>query len=82
MSHLKALQARIHCDIKLLSLKTLFLVVITSVRRVSELAVLYSRLPFMTFLLHAVKIATNITFLPKVVSDFDLNLDIVLPDFY
>lgn len=70
------------CDIRLLPLKTLFLVVITWVHRVSELITLDIRPPFLTFLPHAIKLSTNISFLLKVVSKFHTHQDIVLPDFY
>lgn len=70
------------CNLKMLSLKMLFFVAITLVRRVSELAALDSRLPFMTFLLHAIQIAVNLTFLPKVVFSFHLQSNISLLGFY
>lgn len=69
------------CELKMLSWKTLFLVAITSARRVSELAALDSRPPFMVFQPHAVQLSTNISFLPKVVSEFHINSEIILPDF-
>lgn len=70
------------CDLRLLSWKTAFLVAVTSVHRVSELAALEIRPPYMTFLPHAVKLSTNNTFLPKIVSEYHLHQGIVLPDFY
>lgn len=70
------------CDLRLLSLKTLFLVAITSARCVSKLAALDSRPEFLSFLPNAVRLHTNYEFLPKVVSTFHLQADILLPDFY
>lgn len=70
------------CDLHLLSWKTLFLVAITSAWRVSELAALDSRREFLSFLPHAVRLSTHCTFLPKVVSAFHLQADLMLPDFY
>lgn len=67
-------------DLWLLSFKTLFLVVITSARCVSELAALDFRPQFLSFL--AIGLATNHNFLPKVVSAFHLQVDIILPDFF
>lgn len=64
-------------DLWLLSFKTLFLVVITSVRRVSELVALDSRPQFPSFFPHAVRLATNHDFLLKVVSAFHLQADII-----
>lgn len=40
-----------------------------------------SRPPYLSFLPHAVRLGTNRVFLPKVVSAFHLQADIVLPDF-
>lgn len=70
------------CDLRLLSWKMAFLVAITSARRVSELAALRRVPPYLVFLPHAVRLRPNIRFLPKVVSDFHLSADIMLPDFY
>lgn len=70
------------CELRLLAFKTLFLVAITSARRVSELAALDSRPAYLSFLPHAVRLGTNRNFLPKVVSTFYLQADIVLPDFF
>lgn len=68
--------------LNLLSWKTLFLVAITSGKRVSELPALDSRLPFLVFLPHSIQLSTNVSFLPKVVSEFHLNATITLPDFF
>lgn len=62
--------------------KTLFLVAITSAHRVSDLAASNIRPPFLVFLPHAVQLCTNISFLPKVVSEFHMNSKIILPDFF
>ncbi|CAJ0934786.1 unnamed protein product [Ranitomeya imitator] len=58
-----------------------FLVAITSIRRVSELAALSCRPPFLV--IHQDKVVLRLppSFLPKVVSTFHLNEDIVLPSF-
>lgn len=70
-------------DLRLLSWKTLFLVAVTSGRRVSELAALDCRPPpFIVFLPHSVRLSPNLEFLPKVVSEFHLNATIMLPDFF
>ncbi|KAM9325375.1 uncharacterized protein PAF06_001534 [Gastrophryne carolinensis] len=62
-----------------LTLKVVFLVAITSVRRVSELAALSIQPPY--FERHRDKVVFRFKpdFLPKVVSAFHLNQDIVLP---
>lgn len=67
------------CDLRLLSMKTLFLVAITSARRVSELAALDSRTEFLSFLPNAVRLSTNGDFLPKMVSTFHLIFTQTLP---
>lgn len=70
------------CGIRLLSWKTMFLVTITSTRRVSELAALRCIPPYLLFLPHSVRLRPDIRFLPKVVSEFHTSVDIILPDFY
>lgn len=40
------------------------------------------RPPFLTFLSHAFRLSTNVTFLPKVVLEFHVHSNITLPDFY
>lgn len=60
------------CDLKLLSLKMLFLVTITLVYRFSKLATLDIGPLFYLFLLNAVCLATIVMFLHKVVWDFHL----------
>ncbi|XP_041436799.1 CTP synthase 1-B isoform X1 [Xenopus laevis] len=61
--------------------KVVFLLAITSARRVSELAALSCRSPFT--IIHADKVVLRPTpdFLPKVVSEFHLNQDLVVPSF-
>ncbi|KAM4018570.1 uncharacterized protein ACNLHF_007867 [Anomaloglossus baeobatrachus] len=64
-----------------LSQKVAFLVAITSLRRVSELAALSSKAPFLVFHQDKVVLRPIPEFLPKVVSSFHLNQDISLPSF-
>ncbi|CAJ0929923.1 unnamed protein product [Ranitomeya imitator] len=64
-----------------LSWKVAFLVAITSIRRVSELAALSCRPPFLVIHQDKVVFRPPPSFLPKVVSTFHLNEDIVLPSF-
>ena len=71
-----------HCDLKLLALKTLFLVAITSARRASELAALRVDQPFLQFFREKVVLHTDVSFLPKVVSQFHLNQPIILPTLF
>ncbi|XP_078249919.1 uncharacterized protein LOC144589350 [Pogona vitticeps] len=70
------------CSLKLLSLKVLFLVAITSARRASELAALRADQPFLQFFNDKVILHTDVSFLPKVVSEFHLNQPLVLPTFF
>ncbi|CAJ0933078.1 unnamed protein product [Ranitomeya imitator] len=58
-----------------------FLVAITSIRGVSELAALSCRPPFLVIRQDKVVFRPPPSFLPKVVSTFHLNEDIVLPSF-
>ena len=62
-----------------LSQKVAFMVAITSVRRVSELAVLSCRSPYLVIHRDKVVLRPNPLFLPKMVSDFHLKEDVVLP---
>ncbi|KAM4012382.1 uncharacterized protein ACNLHF_004980 [Anomaloglossus baeobatrachus] len=64
-----------------LSQKVVFLVAITSLRRVSDLAALSSESPFLVFHQDKVVLRPTPDFLPKVVSPFHLNQDITLPSF-
>ena len=70
------------CNKKLLSLKTTFLVVITLVKRASELAALRSDPPYLQMHLDKVTLHSDVSFLPKVVSDFHLNQPIILPTLF
>lgn len=70
------------CDLRLLTWKTAFLVAITSARRVSELVALCRIAPYLIFQPHSVRLRPDATFLPKVVSQFHLSADIILPDFF
>ena len=65
-------------NFKLLSLKTSFLVAITSAKRASELAALRSDPPFIQFYLDKVTLFFDVS-LPKIVSEFHLNKPIILP---
>lgn len=67
--------------IKLLTLKTVFLVAITSARRVGELSALVSNPPYTRILDDRVVLRTDPAFLPKVVSPFHRNQEVVLPSF-
>ena len=70
------------CDIKFLSLKTLFLVAVMSARRASELAALRSDPPYLQFYKDKVMLFPDVSFLPKVVTDFHLNQPILLPTLF
>lgn len=61
---------------RLLAWKTVFLVVILSAWRVSELVALWHDLPYMHFSDAGVTLATGVSFVPKVVSEFHLSSDI------
>ncbi|KAG6927484.1 hypothetical protein G0U57_009760 [Chelydra serpentina] len=65
-----------------LSYKVAFLVVITSVRRVSELRALTSEPPYTVFHKDEVQLRPHPAFVLKVVYQFHINLDIFLPVFY
>ncbi|XP_066451760.1 uncharacterized protein [Eleutherodactylus coqui] len=66
---------------RLLTWKVAFLVAITSIRRVSELAALSIQTPYMAFHQDKVVLRPSPEFLPKVVSQFHINEEIVLPSF-
>ncbi|XP_064409347.1 uncharacterized protein LOC135354804 [Latimeria chalumnae] len=66
-------------ELRLLSWKTLFLVAITSARRISELQALVVHEPFTRFLRDKVVLRTHPQFLLKVVSEFHINQEIFLP---
>ncbi|XP_018423769.1 PREDICTED: rho GTPase-activating protein 23-like [Nanorana parkeri] len=63
----------------LLTLKTAFLVAVTSAKRGSELAALGCKEPFTTFMADRVVLVPMIGFVPKVVSKFHCQQKIVLP---
>lgn len=67
---------------RLLMLKAAFLVPITSARRATELAALRVDPPFLQFHPHKVTLYPDVTFQPKVVSDFHVRQPIVLPTFF
>ena len=67
---------------KFLSFKTLFLVAVTSARQASELAALRADPPYLQFHLGKATLYPDVSFLPKVVSDFHLTQPIVLPTFF
>lgn len=62
-----------------LSQKVVFLVAITSARRVSELAALSCKSPYLVLHKDKAVLRPQTSFLPKVVLAFHLNEDIVLP---
>ncbi|KAG8558682.1 hypothetical protein GDO81_017103 [Engystomops pustulosus] len=68
-------------SLKLLTFKVVFLVAITSARRVSEIAALSRRPPYFTLFPDKIVLRPDPKFLPKVVSDFHRSQDIVLPSF-
>ena len=69
-------------DLRLLTWKVIFLVAITSARRASELAALRVDEPYLTFHKDKVVLRPDVRFLPKVVSNFHVNQDIILPTFF
>ena len=71
-----------HIPLVLLTRKVIFLVAITSARRVSELAALSCKEPYLIFHKDRVVLRPHPAFLPKVVSKFHLNQDLVLPSFF
>lgn len=68
-------------SLKHLTLKTAFLVAITSARRVGELSALVHSHPYTQILEDRVILKTDPAFLPKVVSDFHRNQEVILPSF-
>lgn len=67
--------------IKMLTLKTVFLVALTSARRVGELSALVHNPPYTQILDDRVILRTDPAFLPKVVSPFHKNQEVILPSF-
>ena len=68
-----------HIHLIILSKKLAFLIAISSARRVSELAALSCKEPYLICHKDKIVLRPHPTFLPKVVSAFHLNQDIVLP---
>ncbi|KAM4703053.1 transmembrane gamma-carboxyglutamic acid protein 2 [Rhinophrynus dorsalis] len=66
-------------SLKHLTLKTAFLTAVTSARRVSELQALEAVSPFLVFHQDKVVLRPKASFRSKVISQFHLNQDIVLP---
>lgn len=64
-----------------LSLKAMFLVAITSDRRVSKLAALGFEEPFLTFFPDEVVLRLMLVFVPKVASRFHITQEVTLPMF-
>ncbi|XP_071974716.1 uncharacterized protein [Engystomops pustulosus] len=68
-------------DIRNLTLKTVFLVAITSARRLGELQAISIQEPYLKILDDRIIITLDSAFLPKVVSNFHRNQEIILPSF-
>uniref|UniRef100_A0A803JK98 Reverse transcriptase domain-containing protein n=1 Tax=Xenopus tropicalis TaxID=8364 RepID=A0A803JK98_XENTR len=68
-------------DLCVLTWKTVFLIAISSIRRVSELSALSCSPPFLIFQEDRAVLRTAPGFLPKVVSPFHINTEISLPSF-
>uniref|UniRef100_A0A6I8SDM4 Core-binding (CB) domain-containing protein n=1 Tax=Xenopus tropicalis TaxID=8364 RepID=A0A6I8SDM4_XENTR len=69
------------CELKWLSFKVTFLIAITSAKRVSEMAALSSKEPWLTLHHDKAVLRTSPGFLPKVVTERHMNQDIILPSF-
>ena len=69
-------------SLKLLSLKTLFLVAITSAQRASELAALRADESYIQFYPEKVVLCPDISFLPEVISEFHVNQSLILPTLF
>ncbi|XP_074840674.1 uncharacterized protein LOC142007924 [Carettochelys insculpta] len=70
------------CSVLFLTYKVVFLVAVTSARRVSELRALTVDPLYTVFHKDKVKLRPHLAFLPKVVSPFHVNQDITLLVFY
>ncbi|XP_071998847.1 uncharacterized protein [Engystomops pustulosus] len=68
-------------NIKDLTLKTSLLIAITSARRLGELQAISIREPYMYILPDRIVLTLDPSFVPKVVSDFHRNQEIILPSF-
>lgn len=75
MSHLE------ESSIEHLTLKTVFLIAVTTARRVSELQAFSIRPPFIQGFVDRVVVRVDAAFLPKVVSSFHRTPEVVLPTF-
>lgn len=69
------------CTLKVLSLKTLFLVAVTSARRVSELRALSVHRDLCTFIADSVGLRLDPAFIPKVNTQFHRAQVIIIPSF-
>ena len=70
------------CPLRLLTIKTVFLVVITPARRVSELQALCVNPPYITFYPDKLVLRTRASFLPKVLIPFHVSHNITLSIFF
>nr|XP_014436600.1 uncharacterized protein LOC106733006 isoform X1 [Pelodiscus sinensis]XP_025034791.1 uncharacterized protein LOC106733006 isoform X2 [Pelodiscus sinensis] len=70
------------CTLYDLSMKVIFLLAITSARRVSELTALSASPPYTIFTHQGVILRTQPRFRPKVISRFHINEPIILPRFH
>lgn len=77
----KSFELKATVGIKELSLKTIFLVVVTSARRVSELGALSTNPNVCIFHSARVILRPNIAFIPKVNLFFHRSQELVLPSF-
>lgn len=68
-------------SVKHLTIKTIFLVAITTARRVGEISALVHNPPYTQILDDRVILRTDPAFLPKVVTAFHRNTEVVLPSF-
>lgn len=71
-----------NCSLFHLSIKTAFIITITSTRKISELHTLMANTPPTTFYKDKVVLRPHSQFLLKVVSDFHVNQSIHLPVFF
>ncbi|XP_056408476.1 uncharacterized protein LOC130311605 isoform X2 [Hyla sarda] len=69
-------------DLKWLSMKLLFLVAVTSAKRVGELQALSAREPYLRILPDGVRLRTLPLFRPKVANTTNINKEVFLPVFY
>ena len=70
------------CSLQLLTYKTAFLVAITSAKRACEFAAFGYDPPFTQFHPDKVTMYFDVSFLPKVVSNFHMNQPVTLPSFF